>query len=117
MIFEKDSPDVLDQKRAKTNPILCTPIIRSPITDFFGISLHNQKDAYCRDFEFKLAKCAEAYGYYRGLLMCEKLIRDMSECITNFKQMSRGEVLHGEMTRQVHAGERKYDTTIFIPEF
>ena len=43
------------------------PLIRSPLTDMLSVNLHNQFEIRCKNFEFRLAKCIEAYGFYRGI--------------------------------------------------
>ncbi|XP_076754617.1 NADH dehydrogenase (ubiquinone) 15 kDa subunit [Xylocopa sonorina] len=91
------------------------PAIYSPLEHFFGTALHNQHDALCRDFEYQLALCVDAYGFYQGQLKCDLLIKDLSECLLADKRNSRREIISGEFNRQVDAGERKYEKTKFLP--
>lgn len=97
--------------------IYMDPLIRSPLTNFLSANLHNQHEIECRDFEFHLAECIEAYGFYRGLDECRAVINDFHECITKEKRRSRFEIISGEFIRQVEAGERNYEKVPFLAFF
>lgn len=93
------------------------PIFKSPITNWFGASLHAQFNATCKDFELHLAECVEAYGFYKGQEKCEALIRDLDECLHREKRRHRQEIINGEFLRQIDAGERKYEKAPFLVFF
>lgn len=93
------------------------PIIYSPLTSFLSTNLHNQNEIKCRDFEFHLAECIEAYGFYKAIEKCKAVLNDFHECITQDKRRSRFEILCGEFIRQVEAGERDYEKVPFLAFF
>ncbi|XP_073968042.1 NADH dehydrogenase (ubiquinone) 15 kDa subunit [Bombus fervidus] len=91
------------------------PLIRSPLTDALSANLHNQHEIRCRNFEYHLAKCIEAYGFYRGIDECREVLHDFQECMTQEKRRSRFEIICGEFIRQVEAGERNYEEVPVLP--
>lgn len=93
------------------------PLIYSPLSKSLSMNLHSQHEIKCRDFEFHLAECIEAYGFYKGIEKCEAVLRDFHECMTQDKRRSRFEILCGEFIRQVEAGERNYEKVPFIAFF
>lgn len=93
------------------------PLIRSPLTSTISANLHHQSEIECRDFEFHLAECIEAYGFYKGMDKCQAMLYDFQECITREKRRCRFEIIGGEFTRQIEAGERSYEKVPFVPFF
>lgn len=106
----------MDNKAPKYRTFM-EPVFKTPITDLFGISLHSQNYAACKDFELRLAECVEAYGFYKGQEKCEPLILDLDECLYKEKRIHRQEIINGEFQRQINAGERKYEKAPFISFF
>ncbi|NP_001155303.1 NADH dehydrogenase [ubiquinone] iron-sulfur protein 5 isoform X1 [Apis mellifera] len=103
----------MDNKPPKYHTFM-EPLFTSPITDYFGISLHAQCYSACKDFELRLAECVEAYGFFKGQEKCEPLILDLDECLYKEKRKHRQEIISGEFQRQIDAGERKHEKAPFL---
>ncbi|XP_043582039.1 uncharacterized protein LOC122567505 [Bombus pyrosoma] len=97
--------------------IYSDPLIRSPLTNALSANLHNQHEVECRNFEFHLAECIEAYGFYKGIDKCKAVLHDFEECVTKEKRRSRFEIICGEFIRQVEAGERNYEKVPYLAFF
>ncbi|XP_025195077.1 NADH dehydrogenase [ubiquinone] iron-sulfur protein 5 [Melanaphis sacchari] len=77
-----------------------SPFFRNPITDFTGPLMSAQTGVRCADFEMKLMNCYEAYGYPKGIEVCQAYYEDFKECCTREKQMSRIVAIQNERERQ-----------------
>jgi len=64
-----------------------SPFFRNPITDFTGPLFSAQTGLRCAEFEMKMMNCYEAYGYPKGMKMCEAYYDDFKECCTREKQV------------------------------
>jgi NADH dehydrogenase (ubiquinone) Fe-S protein 5 len=77
-----------------------SPFFRNPITDFTGPLLSAQTGLRCAEFEMKMMNCYEAYGYPKGMKMCEAYYDDFKECCTREKQVLRMHAIMTERDRQ-----------------
>ncbi|XP_076235433.1 NADH dehydrogenase (ubiquinone) 15 kDa subunit isoform X2 [Calliopsis andreniformis] len=77
-----------------------TPLIKAPWTEITSNIGTYQQHPECRDFEFRLADCVEAYGWYRSLEKCDLLFKDLEECAYNLKRNKRLGIMLQERKRQ-----------------
>ena len=77
-----------------------SPFFRNPITDLTGPLMSAQTGVRCADFEMKLMNCYEAYGYPKGMEICQAYYDDFKECCTREKQMTRVQAIQNERERQ-----------------
>lgn len=70
------------------------PAFRTPFTDLTGCLINAQQDKRCAPMEMNFIDCVEAYGVYRSIEKCGKLLADFEECVYGRKQFLRFEVIH-----------------------